>query len=237
MSAKVQLHSRLLFLSALVVSASACGSTQVAAPGAASIEPVSEFNQDSFSWAPPEDYTLRVADVINISVFREQDLSLQGVTIAASGEVDVPLIGSLRAAGREPSELAEEIRRLLDERYLREPSVAVNIVSYAPSQVTVEGAVATPGVYDFRPGTRLSGGISLAEGPVREADIHDVVVFRETDEGMEIAKFDYGAVRAGTMLDPVLRPGDRIVVGTDNLSQFWQDMLRTLPVFALFTRI
>mgnify|MGYP007056299579 FL=1 len=53
---------------------------------------------------------------------------------------------------------------------------------------------------------------------------------------MAVAKFDYAQVRAGTMIDPVLAPGDRVVVGTSGLSQLWQDFLKAVPAFALFTR-
>jgi hypothetical protein len=49
-----------------------------------------------------------------------------------------------------------------------------------------------------------------------------------------IAKFDYGQVRQGTMLDPVLQPGDRVVMGTDGLSVFWEDLLKALPAFGVF---
>ena len=52
-----------------------------------------------------------------------------------------------------------------------------------------------------------------------------------------VAKFDYRAVSQGTMIDPVLEPGDRVVVGTSGLSQFWQDLLRALPAFGLFTNV
>jgi polysaccharide biosynthesis/export protein len=49
-----------------------------------------------------------------------------------------------------------------------------------------------------------------------------------------VAKFDYAAVRQGAMLDPVLQPGDRVVMGTDGLSVFWADLLQALPVFGVF---
>jgi polysaccharide export outer membrane protein len=49
-----------------------------------------------------------------------------------------------------------------------------------------------------------------------------------------VAKFDYGQIRQGTMLDPILEPGDRVVMGTDGLSQFWEDLLMALPAFGIF---
>jgi polysaccharide export outer membrane protein len=36
------------------------------------------------------------------------------------------------------------------------------------------------------------------------------------------------------MLDPVLEPGDRVVMGTDGLSVFWEDLLKALPAFGVF---
>jgi len=67
--------------------------------------------------------------------------------------------------------------------------------------------------------------------------MREVAIFRETPDGLMVAKFDYRSVRQGTMLDPVLAPGDRVVVGISGLSQFWQDLLRALPAFALFTNV
>ena len=49
--------------------------------------------------------------------------------------------------------------------------------------------------------------------------------------------YAYAAIQAGTMLDPILQPGDRVVVGTDSLAQVWRDVLGALPAFALFQNI
>lgn len=179
---------------------------------------------------------LRANDVISISVFREPDLSSDNLIITAGGLVSLPLVGEVQAAGLTPAQLEAQLEQMLGSRYLRNPDVSVNVAAYASHLVTVEGQVEAPGVYQFQPGARLSSGIALASGTTRVAQTSEVAVFRQTDEGIAIAKFDYTQVRAGLMLDPVLQPGDRIVVGTDNLSQFWQDALKALPVFALFTR-
>jgi polysaccharide export outer membrane protein len=64
--------------------------------------------------------------------------------------------------------------------------------------------------------------------------VEQVAVFRESPQGIMIAKFDYQQVRQGTMLDPVLEPGDRVVMGTDGLSVFWEDLLKALPAFGIF---
>ena len=182
-------------------------------------------------------YVLRPADVIQVAVFREADLSLASVGVAADGQVSFPLVGPVTVAGLTATELERLLEAELGSRYLRDPDVTVNVLEYASHTVTVEGAVEQPGIYTFRPGTRLSGGVAMAKGVKRVAAMRDVALFRAGDAGMQVAKFDLAAVSAGTLADPVLRPGDRIVVGTDNLAQFWQDLLRALPAFGLFTQL
>jgi len=214
-----------------------CAGNDPVRPGLAAASQTPGMGQDGFEQALDGEYTLRPGDVINLTVFREPELSLSSVPVSADGRISIPLVGSQDVAGRTPSEVELQIESLLNSRYLRNADVAVNILEYGSHVVTVEGAVETPGVFEFRPGTRLSGGVATAEGLTRVANRTQVAVFREGPEGIQVAKFDYGQVMAGTMLDPVLQPGDRIVVGTDSLSQFWRDLLASLPAFALFTNV
>ncbi len=167
-------------------------------------------------------------------VFREPDLSLETVRIGVEGNVSVPMIGSIPAAGMTAKQLEEDLTRRFGAVGLKVPMVSVNIAEYASHLVTVEGAVEKPGVFTFQPGARLSSAIALASGPKRSAKTELVAVFRENADGIAVAKFDYGQVMQGTMLDPVLEPGDRVVVGTDGLTVFWDDLLKTLPVFSVF---
>ena len=224
-------------LCVIAAAVSGCVATQPVPAGA--IDPVVSpaMGQVVFAPAVVDAYVLRPGDSVAVNVFGEEDISLEIVLIAADGVVAVPLIGDVRMAGRSSSEVGREIEQRLGARFLRDPRVAVNVLAYGSHLVTVEGSVETPGLYQFAPGTRLSGGLALAEGATRVSDLRDVAIFRETADGMQVGRFDYVAVRAGQMVDPVLQPGDRIVVGTDNLSQFWQDLLRTLPAFGLFTSL
>lgn len=221
----------------LLLTLSACGGAPAAQSGLVTSQPILAPGDADFTPSVDANYILRPSDVLKISVFREAELSQDSVVVAANGEISVPLVGQVRVAGMTLQSLETLLENELSARYLKNPDVTVNVVEYASHQVTVEGAVLQSGVYPFRPGTRLSGGIALARGLDRVAKGSEVAVFRQTPEGMFVAKFDYRAVQGGTMLDPVLQPGDRIVVGTSGLSQFWQDLLKAIPVFALFTRI
>lgn len=211
-----------------------CASTPEPTIGASASQPRADLGQEGYTIQRPTTYLLRASDRISIVVFREPDFTNEALRIGVEGGISLPMLGSIPAAGMTASQLERDITRRLAAAGLKSPMVSVNIVEYASHLVTVEGAVKSPGVYAFQPGARLSSAIALAAGPNRSAKVEQVAVFRESPEGIMIAKFDYGAVKRGTMLDPVLQPGDRVVMGTDGLSVFWQDFLAAIPAVGVF---
>jgi polysaccharide biosynthesis/export protein len=226
--------SAILLPAFLAIAVSGCSSTPDPVIGMAASKPDAELGQSNFSIARPTTYLLRPSDLISMTVFREPDLSLPSVRLGVEGNVSVPMLGSIPAAGMTAKQLEQDVTRRFAAIGLKDPMVSVNITEYASHEVTVEGAVERPGVYKFQPGARLSSAVALASGPKRSAKLDQVAVFRESSEGIMVAKFDYAAVRQGAMLDPVLQPGDRVVMGTDGLSVFWADLLQALPVFGVF---
>lgn len=214
-----------------------CASTPAPVIGAAVSQPRTDLGQSLYSQARPSTYALRASDQISINVFREPDLSLTEVMLGVDGSVSMPLLGTIPAAGLTTRELEQDIAQRLLAAGLRSPMVSVNIANYASHLVTVEGSVEDPGVYTFQPGSRLSSAIAMGGGPTRTANTQQVAVFRESPDGVMIALFDYGQMRQGTMLDPVLAPGDRVVIGTDGLSVFYQDVLKTLPALGVFATV
>jgi polysaccharide biosynthesis/export protein len=223
-----------VFVLALLLSGCAPSVQAIPGPITAAADPT--LNQQAYETEYNQSYIVRPNDVIRVTVFREPDLSAERLVVSTDGSVSLPLIGSLAVGGSTIEDIEKNAESALTAQFLRHPDVTVGVIEYGSHRVSVEGAVENPGIFSFPPGTRLSGGIALAEGVDRVARHSEIAVFRQGARGMEIAKFDYLAMQAGTMIDPVLQPGDRIVVGTDSLSQFWQDALQALPVFALFTQ-
>lgn len=221
----------------LVVALGACAGSPEPVVGPVAAQQIEAAGQAAFTDAELADYRLLPSDVIAVQVFREPELSVPRVPVGSDGTIGLPLVGNVRAQGRTAAELAQIIEAALAGGYLTNPRVAVNVMEYTSHRVTVEGAVRKPGVFAFVPGSRLSSAIALAEGPERVARLDQVAVFRRAPQGLTVAKFDYRAMQQGTMIDPVLVPGDRVVVGTSGLSVFWQDALRALPAFAIFTNL
>ena len=218
----------------MALSITACASTPEPVIGTSVATPRADLGQSGFSNARATTYLLRPTDQISVTVFREPDFSMDEVRLGVEGNVSLPLLGSIPAAGMTAAQFEQDVTRRLAAAGLRTPMVSVNVIEFASHLVTVEGAVKDPGVYAFQPGARLSAAIAMGGGPERTANSQQIAVFRENDQNISVAKFDYTQIRQGTMLDPILEPGDRVVIGTDGLSVFWQDFLRTVPAFGIF---
>lgn len=180
---------------------------------------------------------VRPNDTISVSVLREPDLSLDNVIVGESGQFMMPLVGAVQAAGKRPEEIAGDIRSQLAANYLVNPIVTVNVMQYGSRIVTVEGAVDGPGMYQFTPDTTLLGALALASGPEDTvARLSDVAIFRKIDGVEMVAVYDLKLIRAGQAADPRILPGDKVVVGFSQLGEGLENILRTVPVFGLFTR-
>ena len=105
----------------------------------------------------------------------------QIVTIVREdGTTDLPYIGTLRASGLYPEQLAEEARRRL-ARISQSPQVVVNISDTAHNVVYVSGAIAKPGRYRLTAAhEKLLDILALAGGPADNANNVDIKVLRGT---------------------------------------------------------
>lgn len=212
--------------------ASAPPSLDIASPRSA---PIAQAGADSFS-DMVDSAPVQAKDRISVRVHREPELSLTDVRIDEDGTFDMPYAGRIVAEGRRATEIAEDVRQKLGKTYLVDPRVSVNVVQYGSNLVTVEGAVAQPGIYTFEHDATLLGAIALARGPTRVAKLNEVAVFRNVRGERSVAVFDLKRVRSGEMVDPVLKPGDRVLIGFSGLAQAWQDFLTTVPLVSIFTR-
>jgi polysaccharide export outer membrane protein len=175
-------------------------------------------------------------DVISVNVYREPDLTLSQVVVDRTGRFEMPLIGVVEAANKTTGSLSTEIRQRLAERFLVNPDVSVNLIASNSKQITVEGSVASPGVFPLQGETTLLGALALAKGPTNVAKLNEIAVFRKESGSRMVAVFDAKEIRAGRMADPVLKPNDIVVVGFNGMAQAFQDFLRTTPLLTLFTR-
>jgi polysaccharide biosynthesis/export protein len=180
------------------------------------------------------EYRIGATDLLRINVFRVPDLSFEEIRVDASGVIQMPLIGTVQAEGLTPDELSASLAARLGAQYLRNPQITVTVLEAASQKITVDGAVTQPGVYEMQGRTTLLQAVAMARGPLSEADLRSVVIFRTIDSQRQFAVFDLAAIRAGEAQDPVVMGDDVIVVDASRLSAALQQAIRALPALAVF---
>lgn len=184
--------------------------------------------------ATPAEYRIGVGDKLDVRVFQVEDLSFEELVVDTSGNIQLPLIGAVRGAGRTAGEMSSDIAGRLAAQYLRDPQVTVTIKEAASQKITVDGAVTKPGVYEMRGSTSLLQAVAMAEGPTRVADLTKVAVFRNIDGRRSVALFDLSAIRQGRASDPAVFGDDVIVVDASRLNSALREVVGALPALSAF---
>jgi protein involved in polysaccharide export with SLBB domain len=140
--------------------------------------------------------------------------------VTDSGEVEVPLIGRVRANGRTCKDLAEAIRPMLQKEYFIHATVIIGLDSASVKSrgtVYVSGQVRTQGPIEMPAEDRLtvSKAILKAGGFAEFSDMRKVKLVRTKADGkVETTIVDVDAILTKGQIekDPVLQADDRIIV-------------------------
>lgn len=179
---------------------------------------------------------LQPRDQIDVNVFQEKDLSTADAVIDQAGNVSLPLIGQVHAAGLSLAQLGTKIEQAYSGAYLRDPHVNVVLVKGAPRVVSVEGEVKSPGVFEVQQGYTLLSALAMAGSPLDTAKQDEILIFREKDGQRVGGRFNLTDIRAGRSADPLVLPGDVIVVGYNRIRGAYLDFLKTAPLVGAFSR-
>lgn len=134
-----------------------------------------------------EHYRLGTGDKLKITVYGEDDLSGE-FFVDGSGQVQLPLVGQVKAANLTIHEFVAEVSTALKEGYLKDPKVSVEVLNYRPFYII--GEVNKPGEYPFENGLNVLGAIALAGGYTYRANDDNVYVRRAGTGKEEAMKAD-----------------------------------------------
>jgi polysaccharide export outer membrane protein len=159
-------------------------------------------------------YTLSPYDVVDVSVYGEDDLHTRA-KLGADGTVLLPLIGSVSLDGKTVTEATETIQKRYAAGFVKDPHVLVTVLEYRKSTFSILGQVMRPGIYEIPEGSHMSivDAILMAGGFTRTAAQNGVRVKR-----MVNGKAVVFTVKAGSMADSSevapfeIEPGDIIKV-------------------------
>lgn len=128
------------------------------------------------------DYILGSGDIIRVSVFGQEDLSLE-TRLSNSGIIRYPFLGDIRLVGRSVNEVELLIDEGLRGDYLVDPSVSVTVIEYRP--FFIDGEVKEPGGYPYQPGLTVEKAAALAGGYTERASKNSVSI-RRSASGAEL---------------------------------------------------
>lgn len=173
---------------------------------------------DGYRIGPDDLLEVRIPDLLEVTsgfgdrrdggvipVVAQAPVFSQGVRVSGNGEITLPVIGVVQAAGFTPPALERDIaRRLTSAGVLRRPQVSVQIVEYRSRVVAVVGSVERPGLYPVtRPAATLADLVWAAGGPNRDAGRVVEFVPAAADAGAQPTSPPVNLGRAAPVRDPV----------------------------------
>ena len=164
---------------------------------------------------PSKAYVFSPNDVVELKVFQEPELDSK-VRVNKDGNVTLPLIGTMRLAGRTVDEATAMIRETLDRRYLVNPQVNLTVVDYAKRRFTVMGEVQKPGSFEIpnEENVNLLQALALAGGYTRIGEPTRVTVVRVENGQRVVLKLNAKAMARDQKSAPFeIKPDDTITVG------------------------
>lgn len=163
--------------------------------------------------APEKAYVIGDGDVLGISVWNEPELK-QTLPVRPDGKVTMPLIGSVQATGRTPSQLETAIAAGLSA-YIHNPNVTVMVLKINSRTFNILGRVAKPGAYPLSGNLTVLDAIAEAGGFTAFAKEAHIYILRDTPDKHETRiRFNYKQVIKGQHAEQniLLKPQDTVIV-------------------------
>lgn len=157
-------------------------------------------------------YTIRAGDILQVSVWKEEDLQLE-VLVRPDGGFSLPLVGEVQATGKTTEDLRKEITKRLST-YVPDAVVTVAVRQTTGNKIYVLGKVNKPGEFLMNRSVDVMQALSMAGGASPFADVNDIRILRREGTEQRAMEFKYDQVSRGKRLEQniILQSGDVVVV-------------------------
>ncbi|MGH9525604.1 MAG: polysaccharide biosynthesis/export family protein [Terriglobales bacterium] len=176
-----------------------------------------------FGAAGPND-PIGPGDLLEVRVFNQAQLSGEA-RVGANGMLDLPFLGSVRAAGLTSAQLEQRLTSRYGE-LLRHPLVSVRVLQVNSRRLAITGEVPRPGVYAFSGRVTLLGALAMAGGIEMQRAAADIYLLHATPARNFTEPNGTPGISVDSVLEtisirrlftqpgynPVLQPGDTIEV-------------------------
>ncbi len=161
----------------------------------------------------PDDYLIGAGDTLQITVWKEAEVSVPSGVVRPDGKISVPLIKEVQVAGLTLKQAEAVIAEGLG-KFITDPNVTVGVSAIVSKKVYVIGAVRKEGTLPYTYGMTVMQALSEAGGLNDYAKRKKIYILR-TESGREYRlDFNYDEVIRGQRMEQnvVLLPSDTVVI-------------------------
>ncbi len=151
-----------------------------------------------------------------------------------TGQIALPLVGSISAVDLTTAELDQRLTAKLSEKYLQNPDISVGVKSSTRRNVTVDGAVAKVGTFPVNGPMTLLQAVAQAGGPTPDSNPRRVAIFRQISGQRQAAAFDLTSIRRGEAPDPPVFAGDIVIVDGSSVKALQKRILDSMSIMQIF---
>ena len=187
------------------------------------------------------DYRIGPNDLLDIDVYGVPDLK-RSVRVNSSGQISLALVGNVAVGGLSAQRAEAFISQKYAEKYLQDPQVSVFVREFTSQRITIEGAVAKPGIYPITGEVTLLRALALAGGGAAMADLSEIMLFRVEPSGVKTSqKLNLEKIRTGEIADPVILADDVLVIRRDPVraalrDSIFRDVVDSINPFSVLAR-
>lgn len=148
-------------------------------------------------------------DLIEVSVYGSD--YVKEVRVRSTGEITLPMAGTLKVGGLTPAQAESLIaKRLIEGDFFNDPRVSVIEKETATQGISILGEVQKPGVYPLPGPRKLFDAISAAGGTTPRAGNTVSIMHRTDSLQSETVPLSYG--KSSGQSNVYVYPGDTVVV-------------------------
>jgi len=157
------------------------------------------------------DYKIGIGDVLQVTTWKEEDLTFEKVFVRNDGKITIPLLDDIQAEGRTTMELKKVIETGLAE-FVEAPTVTVVLANPGSQKYYILGEIIGVGEYPLIKKLTVVQAFALAKGFTEWASKDEIILFRRDNGKEQMIKIDYDDITDGELGNDIQLKADDIII-------------------------
>jgi polysaccharide export outer membrane protein len=143
-----------------------------------------------------KEYHIGVGDILEISTWKEPDLSREAVLVRTDGKITFPLLNDVQADGLTPTEVKNNIEARL-KKFVEHPVVTVTVRDPVSQKFYILGEVTSTGEYPLVKHLTVLQAFALAGGFTEWASKNEIILLRHENGKDKVFRINYKNIAKG----------------------------------------